>query len=365
MNKLFGKRETPFLILDIGTKAIKSLIVKKENNKLSILGSGLIYFNGFSLINDFQIQNLSKAILKSVQEASNNFLLFPAKNRKDLPLLLTLSPDILKLRVITESFEREKESRISKSEADNILKDILFKAKKKIANDFTKESGILFNDIHWVNFKVIGKKINGYSVSKVQGCNGKSLEIKVLGAFIAKRYFNIIENICLNLGFRQPRIISLGRGLIASLGQTNKSGIFIDVGGSVSQALLLKDGIIDKVYDFKAGGDRFTQALSEVLAIDEDSARMLKHKYAVNDLSEKVRIRVKNILSSEKDFWEKTVDVRGAVYVFGGASLLPEIKEPFKAAVVYPKHLKNIKSNLNSPQFVPSLLISYYAGENL
>ena len=365
MNKLFGKRETPFLILDIGTKAIKALIVKKENNKLSVLGSGLKYFNSFSIINDFQAQALSKAILKSVQEASNNFLLFPAKDKKDLPLLITLSPDILKLRVVTGSFQREKESRISKSEANDILKDILTRAKKRIANDFAKESGILFNDIHWVNFKVIGKKINGYSVSKVQGCNGKNLEIKVLGAFIAKRYFNIIEKICLDLGFRQPRIISLGRGLIASLGQTNKSGIFIDVGGSVSQALVLKDGIIDKVYDFKAGGERFTQALSEVLAVDEDSARMLKHKYAANDLSEEVRIRVKNILSSEKDFWEKAVDLRGAVYVFGGASLLPEIRNPFKPVIIYPKHLKNIKTNLNSPQFVPSLLISYYAGENL
>ena len=56
---------------------------------------------------------------------------------------------------------------------------------------------------------------------------------------------------------------------------------------------------------------------------------------------------------------EKKVN-QANVYVFGGSSLLPEIKK----TVIYPKHLKDIKDltgNLITPQFVPALLASYYA----
>jgi cell division ATPase FtsA len=384
MIKLFGKREipflildkkkgSPFLVLDIGSEAVKSLIIKKENNNLIILGAGLQYLNidSFSMTNDFQMNSMSNTILKSIQEASNNFVLFSNEKKKDLPVLITLSPDILKLKIISEEFERKKESKISKSEAESILQDTLIKVKKKISDDFLKNHGILGSDIKWINFKIIGRKINGYMVPRIQGCNGKNLEIKVLVSFLPKKHFDAIENICYNLNLRSFRIVNIGQGLISFFGQAIKTGVFIDIGGSVSQVLMLKDGILDRVEELNIGGHRFSQALSEVLAIDKDSARILKHKYASNDLTEEVKQRIKGILFSEKDFWksnlEKSFKKLGKVYIFGGGSLTPEIRESLRSVVVYPKHLKNIKNltkNLDNPQFITALLVSYYAREN-
>lgn len=355
------------MILDIGTEAVKSLIVKKEDKKIIVLGTGISYFDksGLFQVNDFEIDAVCKGISSSIQEASRNFVLVSEKrDLKGLPVLVLLSSDILKARIAWQGIERKKESRISKPEEEKILQEVRIKAKKDISQSFTKQSGILANHIHWVKIKVIETKINGYSVSRLSGCNGKDLEIKVLGIFLAKHYFEIIQKIADKLELKFPKIVYLDRGLTINFSQRLKNGIFIDAGGSISQIIFLKQGVLERIDEFKLGGQTFSKSLSEALGIDDDSARMLKHKYTEGLLSKEVEQRIKNIFLTEKLTWQKGLErslnqAGSNIYVFGGASLTPEIK----TTVIYPKHLKDIKDltkSLTSPQFVPALLASYY-----
>jgi len=377
------KRGKPFLVLDIGTEAIKSLILEKENGKLSVLGAGIQYFKKYSAFNTnyFNEEIIKKAIIKASELAYKNYIFFSAKdhkieNWKKLPIILGLPADVLKARVVWQTHVRSKDIKISKIEERVILQKIIKNSKKDVSQKFSEESGILIEDISWINLKIIEIKINGYPASNIYGYNGKNFKFKVLAVFLPKRYLRNIEKIFKALRLNVLLIEHLANGLSCAWENKIINGTFIDVGGSITQVFLAKNSILEKVNEFGLGGEFFSQELSEDLGIDENSARNLKEKYANNFLSQNVRVKIKEILLPGKKLWHKNLLNKSKLInfslnnrLFGGSSLLPEVKELLpNSRIVYPKDLKNINDktkSLNSPQYTPSLLIAYYAKEIL
>lgn len=370
---LFKKREKPFLVLDIGTEAIKALLLKKENNKLVVLNHSIQYFEKYSVFegNDFETEFIKKAILKSLEKIFKE-----KKELKKTPVLIGLPADVLKARIVSQLFKRDKESKISKSEERFIIKEVLSKSKKQISYKFAEEYGILANDIRWTNFKIAEVKVNGYPISNIYGCQGKDLEVNVLAVFLTKDYFEKIQRVFKSLDLKVSKIIHLGEIFQDSFSREIKNGLFIDVGGEITQAFLIENNNLKQVKEFELGGQEFSQGLSETLGIDQESARILKEKYANNLLTEQVKLKIKEILFSEKKIWQQHLEntIKGTkasseAWIFGGSSLLPEIRESIRRAkIIYPKSLKNIKDpikSLKSPQYITSLLIARYGQEIL
>ena len=218
-------------------------------------------------------------------------------------------------------------------------------------------------------------KIDGYSVSKLQGYNGKNLEFMVLATFLLKHYLEGIKRIFADLGLKIFKIVHLAESLpfvFFSKEINDKIGnsVLFDVGGEISQFFLIKKDNLEKIDEFEIGGKVFSEKLSDVLGIDEESARILKEKYANNLLSSEVRQRIREILSLEKRTWRQDLELKlervnsSNIQLFGGASLLPEIKELLPGAkIIYPKDFKNIRDetkSLKSPQYILCLLVCYY-----
>lgn len=432
MRTLFFKRkkEKIFLVLDIGTEAVKCLICKKEKSKVFILGASVQYFEEYGVFDGkvFGMEVLKKAILKAIKEAYRNFIFFSekkdrnskGKDWKNFPVLLNLAPDILKARIVHQSLLREKDSglRIARAKEKAIFQQVLKKAQEAISQSFSKEFGILAKELRWICLKILEIKIDGYPVPELRGYRGKKLEFKVLAIFLPKHYFEIIKRIFGDLGLNIFKIIHIAeslpptflkqkgggftpttfqkkvaRDLTTALAGEIKDGVFLDVGGETTQFFLVKEKKIEKVNDFKSGGKLFSQKLSDVLGIDEESARILKERYANKLLNQESRKRIREIFLEEKRSWYQDLELRikkdplfSTVYLFGGGSLLPEISEVLKengkkVKFIYPKDLKNIDplrgykdkvraqdkrtskgvedltKNLNSSQYVPSLLI--------
>lgn len=359
-------KENKFLVLDIGTEAVKGLICKKENSKITIFEAGIQYFERYGVFNgrDFETEVIKRAILKTLKQGWEK-----------LPVLVTLSPNILKARVVQQSFERKSpKKRIFKKEQELIYQQVFEKAKKEISQRFVEKFGILARDIQWINQEVLEIKIDGYSVSVLQGYEGKYLDLKILETFLLKYYFESIKRIFEDLQLKVLKITHLAESLLNAFKE--RDGIFLDIGGEVSQIFLIKQGNLKQVNELKKGGKIFSQELSETLGIDEASARDLKQRYASKLLSPETEKRIKTILSEEKRTWCENLKQSlpkelfpSAVFLFGGGSLLPEIREVLKengieVKFIYPKDLKEIKDetkSLNSPQYIPSLLTCYYA----
>lgn len=371
------KKEKLFLVLDIGTEAVKALICRKHNNKVIVLGAATQYFERYGVFNGkiFEVNVIKKSVLKAIKQVQSQ-----GQNLKKLSVLLTLGPNILKARVSLQSFEQDEglKAKISKTREKAIFQQVLKKAQEEIYQRFSKESGILAKDIEMISLRILEMKINGYPVSRLQGYNGKDLEIRVLATFLLKHYLESIKRIFEDLELKIFKIVHLAESLPFAffneeVNDKKGNSVFFDIGGEISQIFLVKRGNLEQINELRVGGKAFSQKISDVLGIDEESARILKERYASKILSREVGQRIKEILLSEKRIWRQDLESKlggvrlSNVQLFGGASLLPEIRELLSGAkIVYPKDFKNIKDetkSLKSPQYIPCLLTCYYGQE--
>jgi len=379
------KKEKLFLVLDIGTEAVKGLICKKENSKVIVLGASTQYFERYGVFDgmDFEVDVIKRAVSKTIKETCQN-LGAQRQDCKKWPVLINLPPNILKGRIVWKSFKRDNsKKKISKGEQELIYQQVFKEAQKEVSQRFTKKFGILASDIQWINQKILEIKIDGYSVSELQKYDGKDLDLKVLASFLPKYYFENIKKIFEGLQLRFFKIIHLAENLPLVLKDKIGDGIFLDVGGQTTQVFLIKGGNLKKVNEFETGGEIFSQELSEILGIDEELARTLKERYANKLLSPESEKRIKEMFLEGKRIWyedlkqslpftffpEKAKGLpkeffSSTIFLFGGGSLLPEIQELLPGAkIIYPQDLKNIKDetkSLKNPQYIPSLLTCYY-----
>jgi len=209
----WGKREKPFLVLDVEDDSIKSLILRKDKNKLVLLGNALERYGE---------NDLKEKILKAIEGSYNNYIFFSNKQERNkytwenIPVLLGLPSSVLKARVISCNFNRNNRSKISKKEEVEILKKALRMVKSKIGNEFVRDFGILPEDIRYTNFKILETDINGYLVSNLFGFEGQNLNLKVLATFIPQNDLINIKSTLDSLGIKVSKIMHIAEALSES-----------------------------------------------------------------------------------------------------------------------------------------------------
>ena len=393
--KIKKGKEQLALALDIGTETAKALIFKKKEKKSIILGASLEYYDRFGVFDsrDFEIDIIKKAISKGIEEAQKQ-----AGLKANLALF-ELPANILKARVVSQLFKRESPKKIIDEKEEKIIfQTILKEAQKKISQIQAEHTGILPEEIQFLDLKILEIKIDGYRVPALRGYSGKNLDFRFLTSFLPKYYLKDIEDITQTFGFKNVSLIQEAQGLIFCLNEM-PNGIFLDIGGEITQIFLAKNGLLEQISEFEMGGEAFSQALSERWGLSQLRTRILKERYSQKNLSEETKARIKEILWPEKQTWFRVLEDKlkkevsitplpSDIFIFGGGSLLPEIKEILtkgdwtglsfpeqpKVKFIYPKdyyppaalhippaHPKKELLNqvLNNPQYTPTLLICY------
>jgi len=431
--EFFNKKQknNVFLCLDIGTEAVKAIVFKKErlrgkkNEKMIVLGNSKEYFKKYGVFDNtkFQKDILKEAILKTIKsvateaDTKKKFALFnPYLEDSKLntkykslneTILLNLPASSFKARVVSRLFKREDASKkISKIEAKAINQQITKDARTKVSKEFAQQFGILPQDIKIVSLKFLEKRIDGYPVPQLQDYKGKVLEFRILITFLPRNYLRSITEIIKELSIEAGSIFKSGTRrtketfnrdfdqfisekvkIIYSyknlpiLNKVKDSTVFLDIGGEITQIFLVKKGNLYKISEFKIGGRAFSQSLSDSFGIEEDRARELKERYSKKLLNPESAERVREILESQKNAWLRSfkLEMRKInmgkifptdIFIFGGASQLPEIQKSLEKTrniakeikFILPKDFTNIEDknkNLKTPQIVPCLLASY------
>jgi cell division ATPase FtsA len=178
---MFGKKQKDklFLTLDIGTEAVKALIFlassKSSDSKIiTVLGAGSAHFEKFDVFDSgrFETDVIKKTISRAIEKAKQNLscasieeeLKQKVQKQKKWPVfLMGLPPNILKARVISQSFLRDRpRAKISKKEEQIIQEHIFESAKTEISENFAQEFGILSSELYWISLKILEIKIDGY-----------------------------------------------------------------------------------------------------------------------------------------------------------------------------------------------------------
>jgi|GEM_PF-1431023 len=413
---MWFNKEKIFLGLDIGSGFVKAVIFKKiclpadRKKSSNLLGKKIVVlasssqeieksgvFNGRNL--EFDIMH--KAVLAVLENARRNLFVSVAERklkkkiekRKRWQAIVTFSPEKFKARVVLQNFIRKKpKEKISSRESRIISHEILERAKKEGCQNLFSDLGILPDDISCLNLKIGEMSIDGYLVPHLEGYTGKNLSFKVAVTFMPKRYLQESKKVLKDLGIEAVKIAHLAESIPWLNLYEEKESLFVDAGAGITQIFLVKNTSLQQADEFKIGGADFTEKLAEDLGLDGDSAEDLKKRYSSGTLSIEAAKKIKDLFEEQQRRWYSLLknkvqkvfqkDISDLnIYLLGGGSLLPEIKEILErrretatedyqvfgkssVKLIYPKDLKyfeGIASNIKSPHMVSSLLICYHA----
>ena len=374
------KKTKSFLALDIGTEAVKALVFKKEGRKIIILGSSLEYFDrfgvfeGISFETDVMEKAISEAVLKAKKESGTKFDSFS----------LSLPANIFWSKNLYQQFKREKRSKISKKEEEQIYRKIAETTEERVSKTAQNKSGFLPRDIK-LNVSILNIKIDGYKVNRILDFEGQNLEFEILASFLPKHYLKGINEIFQRLDLKLLKISNLAENLHFLFRKGREQGIFVDIGGEITQVFLVKESRIDQIFEFDMGGRFFSKILSKRLGLTKRLAREMKEKYAQRNFSEESRKRIREILSPSVQKWffnlkdrlrEEKFLLPSSIFLFGGGSLLSDISSTLKRGgwtdlpfidkpevkIIFPQDLAGIDDqthSLTSPQNILAILMCF------
>lgn len=411
MNWFFSKRDEDFfLVLDFGTKAVKSLFCFKDtakgNSKLYFLSGAVKNFSEYESHNLKPIESAKAAVLDSFKSGIKNILFSVVdkkiKNYVSRPAcagrqrkwktILTFSPNIFKARIISKKIVRlNPKKKITPKEEKKIIEDASEAAKKEILKEFFLKSGKNNRNraVYFVSFKAFDFKIDGYPVSDIKGFEGEEIELKLIFTFILTSYWKALLEV-LKVLKKQIKIVStihLAEGLLAFKGANN--GLFIDIGGTTTQFFRIKNNQLAESSEFDFGASSFSELLSQDLGIGNDLAENMQERYSNKSLTGETSAKIKELFSQSKNNWynelidevnKKSESVFSPyIYLFGGGAALPEIQDVFReraessekdlyisgppevSLLTYKDFEGNIEDaskKINGPQWIPAALIA-------
>ncbi|TSC75095.1 MAG: Actin-like ATPase involved in cell division-like protein [Parcubacteria group bacterium Gr01-1014_30] len=373
----FGRRREKefYFVADIGSEALKTVVLRKEGAKTSVVSSSLDYFHE---------QDAFEAGLSKLEEYVKMF------DRKPHRCIFTLRPAQLLARVVNRQVERPTPGKtIDQKEASAIFEKVQGGAKKMAAENFFQNSGVLPSDIQFTNSRILQQKLDGYPVPKFEGYSGKNLSFKVLTVFGLKSFLQRTENTCRNAGLSSVKVVHEAEGFLPFV-SGKPDAVFIDIGGEETGVFLARRGRIEATDRFALGSQSFSQAISETLGVGFQDARALKERYADRALSEGVSQRMAELLHRPLRGWFESLQLKlkematsnllpSKIYIFGGGAFLPDFKKILQEGkwqnivfvgkpdvkTLFPKDtlgasLQDGADILNNPQYTPALL-TYYA----
>ena len=331
------RKKQNFLVIDIGSRGVRGLILEKENGKNKVKKFSSETFKKFST---FQTNSFEDDVFK---KAFSKILIELGLENDSLPMttLIGLNPRILKAKITNFSVRKDDYKKMIEKDKKT-LESILDKAQQETIKNFIKhDNELLINDFQIVRKNIIERKISGYKVDSVKSHNGKSFSFKVLVIFTLKKYLKIIDFVKTFFNSKNILLVHKIQGIFSWLKNRKKfSGVFIDIGSNFTQIFLLNNGLIEHTLEIKIGADIFTKTLSEKLGLTYEEAENLKIKFSKGDISSNSQKIIQEFLSKPLNFWFNNLKqelkkccndfdlfLPKNFYIFGGGSLLPGIKK--------------------------------------
>lgn len=362
------KEENPFLVLDIGTEAVKSIIAQKNKDKIKILSYSLNY------LRDPYLGCSKDDLANNLDEVFRNQTSQPIEKLKEVEALVLLPPENFYARTADCEIERDSESKISGEEKESILQKLLNQAKTKISNEFSKEKGILPEDLSWLNIKILEKQINGYPLSEFKGYKGKQIEAKILTVFALESCLNTLKKTFEDLNLNILKILHPAEFIPEFLPIKIENGIIFDVGGRKTQLFFIRANKLEEIKTLDRGGWNFSERLFNNLTFSRAESRELKEEYSANLLTPETAVKIKNIFEAEKKEWRNDIlELKSGfenVFFFGGGALLKDVRDFFdRKKILFPEHFKKILTSKKEiekmPQFTPCFSAIMFKEKNV
>lgn len=265
------------LLLDMGTTTAKAAVacVDCSQARLVMLGSARRAVPtgtyGGGLIAD--VQTLERVVFDVSQAAIRAAGMMPQE------ICLGFSGGVVKSQNVSVEVERHQpEEKVSKEELETLMRISYERALAQInyiLDAQLRKTGWRFTDLRAVDFI-----LDGYHILNPQGYKGRDLKVNLNVEFVALPHFELIAALTKTINPQMRSRIAYGPGAVlrglASRDLFGFNAIMIDVGGSLTDVMVVKAGNVLQQDFFVLGGHDFTKQAAKTLGKDETEAEFWK-----------------------------------------------------------------------------------------
>jgi cell division protein FtsA len=328
--------------LDVGTEFAKALVFEiDEAGQGTVRGVGRKR-QGLSHMQSGTVADIAAVVdncAVALQEAEEMAGFRPSQ------VVIGIAGELVKGFTTTHSQERKKPDQpISEAELQKLIDSVQREALGEAERAITWETGLPHVDVRLVHAAVTGAAIDGYALTNPVGFQGRHVKISIFNAFAPLVHLGALQSVASQLDLELLEIVAEPYAVARVLGaeQARQGGaLFVDVGGGTTDVALVRQGGIEGTRMFALGGRAFTKSIADRLDLPFPRAEALKVDYA-RGVAIEGREDVATIVGEDVRVWAAGVELvmeelsggdllPGRIYLCGGGSRLPEIREALAA----------------------------------
>jgi cell division protein FtsA len=328
--------------LDVGTEFAKALVFEIDDEGLGTVRGVGRKRQGLSHMQSGTVADIAAVVdncAVALQEAEEMAGFRPSQ------VVIGIAGELVKGFTTTHSQERKRPDQpISEAELQKLIDGVQREALSEAERAITWETGLPHVDVRLVHAAVTAAAIDGYSLTNPVGFQGRHVKIGIFNAFAPLVHLGALQSVASQLDLELLEIVAEPYAVARVLGteQVRQAGaLFVDVGGGTTDVALVRQGGIEGTRMFALGGRAFTKSIADRLDLPFPRAEALKVDYA-RGLEVDGREDISNIIGEDVRVWAAGVELvmeelsggdllPGRIYLCGGGSRLPEIREALAA----------------------------------
>ncbi len=371
--------------LDIGTRTVIGMILSKDGRNLVVEDYELMEHPDRAMydgqVHDiFEVSEIVKKI-KNTLEQRNNITLTNAS--------IAAAGRSLKTEKVVLEKRLDPSEEITQEFLDSIEMEAI-----QLAGDKIKKSVPVVKTLYYcVGYSTVGILLDDVNVKNPVGHSASTIKYGLVATFLPHNVSDTLYKVVINAGLN---IESMTLEPIAALEVSLRNTLrllnlaIIDIGAGTSDIALTKSGNIYSYGMVDVAGDEISEALMREFLLDFDEAEQLKlnlmnsdeqefkdiigvtHKVKTGDIINKISTSLDAIAEKIAEcVLEENKEVPDAVFLIGGSSQMPSLKDRIARALGIDENKINVKKAndlkhvdykiepLNSPEFVTPIGIGY------
>jgi cell division protein FtsA len=333
--KITNKKKGRYVLsLDIGTEVVKALVsyIDYDGGKVINLGIGKSRQSSGNIVGGRILSE--RGVAQSCQIAIDEAVTKSGTSPNEV--IIGFSGNTIKM--FTSVFDVERKNQDSKIESYE-LKSIISSAHdnsileiNKNLSQREKQEGVRL-----ISSDISDFVIDGYRIINPLNFKGGKIKVSVSSSFVLSSDFEMIEKIVGDLNLKLLKVSYGPYAVLKAIGGQDVFGfnaIMLDVGGNITDVVMVKNGNVQKAGMFVLGGRMFTKRIAHKFGLTEDQAEDLKIRYAKDQIDSKDSGLIAEILEQDIDLWFSGVELTlesyaedyllpAQILVFGGSSQLP------------------------------------------
>jgi cell division protein FtsA len=334
--------ENYYTALDIGTEYIKALVVKREGRNGIVLGAS----RQRQAFTDMQsgvptdIQGIIENCDRAMSQAEDMCDTIPGQ------AVIGIAGEQVKGFSTSVTVPRADPTlKINEIELLQTLQLVQKRALREAQHSMSLELGVPDVNVKLINSAVTSVRIDGFAVQNPVDFQGKQMVITVFNTFAPLTHIGALQTIASELDLELVATVAEPYAM-ARCAATDEvydfGGIFIDIGGGTTDIALIRNGGIEGTRMFPIGGRVFTKKIASRFGISFGDAEAIKLRHSKRELPPDHEEKIHAVLARDAEVMVEGVALtlqemaRGdrlptAIYLAGGGSALPEVRDQLKA----------------------------------